>query len=734
MAFTSTTGLPVSDLASPVVSPVEKGFRRGLWVASALAAIVLLCYVATMLWASNELSPPESVVAAQSLMLAHDGTLYYDLKHYPFTVCAYMPSFYWLESGLIRAGFSAVHAGRWISFAALLGLIALCGRIALLYTGDRNAAWVAALAAASSSLLGAWGTTGQVDTLAAFFALAAFYHYSRFHVRGESSLWIAGLCAALALFTKQTMVAAPTAIFVLLLMRDRKKALWFGAIFAAGVGAAVLAINAALDGRFLTDTVLREHESSSAARSFCCSRATLFRSRSGLLMIVAVSFGRMRRGHALAPSVYLIMATLVFLGTAAKIGSDTNYQIESTLLAGGMRSHRPASGQFFRALLCTQQELDHTTSDPPGSAYRDRLPCFRQYLAGPADEGEAFPGRDRTAKALRTAIGRAGSLHRLQRHDAIAPAFGRRAAHLHPAGIGSCDRSRAGPPGSRARRVFDRHPERRRVSAASNSAMRRSERLPPSQLDEVRKHYRLVQHVPGPFLDALCVPAGSGEDSWNEGGHHSRPGGISQHSISVRSAPGGRVAGHRALSAAVGGSVAAAARTGSRLRRVHARDPCVFQVGAGSESGAGRALGPFGEGAVSIRARSLGDSGCESRAPCSRPIFWNTSRWKTARRFWRRSSASFGPGGRFIAIQPNFRLEPRRYFDDYTHRTAYTDAGFQDFLRSLGWRVEHAEPRFTPFTMKSRIPTAEWLVSLYLALPYRPWRASSWWLPVVKAC
>jgi len=78
------------------------------------------------------------------------------------------------------------------------------------------------------------------------------------------------------------------------------------------------------------------------------------------------------------------------------------------------------------------------------------------------------------------------------------------------------------------------------------------------------------------------------------------------------------------------------------------------------------------------------------------------------------------PGGRFIAIQPNFRLEPRRYFDDYTHRTPYTDAGFQDFLRSLGWRVEHAEPRFMPFTMKSRLPTAEWLVSLYLSLPYRP--------------
>src|ERR1700730_2898419 len=181
MALASTTELP----AASVNSPVEECFRRGMWVASAMAAIVILCYAATMLWADNELSPPESVVAAQSLMLAHDGTLYYDLKHYPYTVCAYMPSFYGLEAGLIRAGLSAFHAGRWISFAALLGVIALCGRTVLLYTGDRNAAWVASLAAASSSLLGSWGTIGQVDILAAFFALAAFYQYSRFHVRGE---------------------------------------------------------------------------------------------------------------------------------------------------------------------------------------------------------------------------------------------------------------------------------------------------------------------------------------------------------------------------------------------------------------------------------------------------------------------------------------------------------------------------------------------------------------------
>jgi ubiquinone/menaquinone biosynthesis C-methylase UbiE len=78
------------------------------------------------------------------------------------------------------------------------------------------------------------------------------------------------------------------------------------------------------------------------------------------------------------------------------------------------------------------------------------------------------------------------------------------------------------------------------------------------------------------------------------------------------------------------------------------------------------------------------------------------------------------PGGRLIVVQPNFRLEPRRYFDDYTHKTIYTDNGFRDFLQSQGWRIAHVEPRFTPFSMKSRLPTAEWLVRLYLASPFRP--------------
>jgi ubiquinone/menaquinone biosynthesis C-methylase UbiE len=58
------------------------------------------------------------------------------------------------------------------------------------------------------------------------------------------------------------------------------------------------------------------------------------------------------------------------------------------------------------------------------------------------------------------------------------------------------------------------------------------------------------------------------------------------------------------------------------------------------------------------------------------------------------------PGGILIVIQPNMRLQPGRYFDDYTHRTPFTEISFSDFLKSLGWRILKREGRFLPLTMK----------------------------------
>lgn len=78
------------------------------------------------------------------------------------------------------------------------------------------------------------------------------------------------------------------------------------------------------------------------------------------------------------------------------------------------------------------------------------------------------------------------------------------------------------------------------------------------------------------------------------------------------------------------------------------------------------------------------------------------------------------PGGHLILIQPNFRLNPNEYFDDYTHVSIYTDRSLRDLLQAEGWQVEHVAARFLPLSMKSRGSGLTFLVPLYLKSPVKP--------------
>ena len=77
-------------------------------------------------------------------------------------------------------------------------------------------------------------------------------------------------------------------------------------------------------------------------------------------------------------------------------------------------------------------------------------------------------------------------------------------------------------------------------------------------------------------------------------------------------------------------------------------------------------------------------------------------------------------GGRLILIQPNYRLRPQQYFDDYTHVAVFTDRSLPDMLEANGFAREHVDARFLPLTLKSRLAFGHRLVPLYLRLPWRP--------------
>jgi SAM-dependent methyltransferase len=79
------------------------------------------------------------------------------------------------------------------------------------------------------------------------------------------------------------------------------------------------------------------------------------------------------------------------------------------------------------------------------------------------------------------------------------------------------------------------------------------------------------------------------------------------------------------------------------------------------------------------------------------------------------------PGGRFLVIQPNFRYAARHYFDDYTHRSVFTDVSLPALLRSHGFSINLVKPKFLPYSMRdTRLPITRWLVTAYLKSPLRP--------------
>ncbi|HUA20012.1 MAG TPA: hypothetical protein VMB25_14790 [Bryobacteraceae bacterium] len=498
MATLTTT---VPDAAS--ARRTETWFRRILIAFAVAAALGMLGHLGLVFWAQNGFTGGETVVGAHTSMLVHDGTLYYDFHHYPYTVAPYTPLFYLLDAGLQKLGLPVYAAGRLISFAASLGIIVLSWYLTLLYTKDRYSAAVCALLFSTSSLLFVWGTVGQVDVLGLFWALAAFYLYSRYTLLGERMLVWAGVCVFLSFFTKQTFLACPAAICLhLFFTRRRKAALSFGLALIAAVALVSLTLDAALGGRFLADTVKANLNPYSVHKLLLHLRFALFVA-GPLAIIVALGARQAIRKCAAAPFVYLGLATLVFLGSAPKAGSDLNYQLEFTALLMLCASLSLDALDFFRLSLLRSRTWITLLQLPLGvflvvnlrttanvlllryvteQQSRAELTALAPYLAG---SGRVLSADYNAVVRLRGRLDMEMAFYNL----------------LASSG------------------VVDPEPVRRDLAASRFSTVVLVEdvfheagpldveisTLPAAQLDEIRRHYRLVKQIPGPALDGVYV-------------------------------------------------------------------------------------------------------------------------------------------------------------------------------------------------------------------------------------
>jgi SAM-dependent methyltransferase len=79
------------------------------------------------------------------------------------------------------------------------------------------------------------------------------------------------------------------------------------------------------------------------------------------------------------------------------------------------------------------------------------------------------------------------------------------------------------------------------------------------------------------------------------------------------------------------------------------------------------------------------------------------------------------PSGRFIVLQPNIRFCARDFWMFFDHITPLDQYSLCEALEMSGLQPVKTIVRFLPFTTKSKLPKALWLLRLYLRLPLA-WR------------
>ena len=294
------------------------------------AATIIAARLLLSFWAEHSFTPVEAIVAAHAQMLAAGEGLYYDLNQYPYTVNPYGPIFYGLVAASVSIGLPALLAGRLISLAALLGVLYLAGRTAHLLTGDRYAAWTATLLAGTTANLLKFGNIGQTDSLALFFSIAAFYLFLRFDRQpSHGVLACSGLCIALAIFVKQSFLAAGAAVAILMLWRHGKT----GFLFVATLGFSGVLVALGLNG--LSGGGYFDHGIRSNLNPFILEilgrQSRYFLLVSGCLLMLAGAAPILQRRWTQL-HLYLGLALAIFLLTSSKIGSEFNYQMEVTVL------------------------------------------------------------------------------------------------------------------------------------------------------------------------------------------------------------------------------------------------------------------------------------------------------------------------------------------------------------------------------------------------------------------
>jgi hypothetical protein len=330
------------------------------WFVLALLALALLPLLAKLPAASGyerailtypfQVDDSEGVILSEARWLARGVDPYQPARPDFFTAAPYTPIFLLLNAAAFATGPFTFKVGRGIALLATLAFAAGAGALAGWRTRKALLGLWAALAVLTPDLVAVWAVRARPDHLALACNLAGlaiiWLHWpapasaKERRPRDWSALGLAVLCFALGFFTKQTLLAAPAAAGLYLLIARPRLGVTFGALYAGAVLVPFLAIDLVTHGGFYQH-IVAFHSSWSAtdyrhlAEPFARRYWPLLLSAALLpLAVVLTNRGRaaLRADRDLLPALYLLFAALGSVG-AGTHGGNHNHFVETLVAA-----------------------------------------------------------------------------------------------------------------------------------------------------------------------------------------------------------------------------------------------------------------------------------------------------------------------------------------------------------------------------------------------------------------
>ncbi len=203
----------------------------------------------------------EGIVWQQALLIP-GPRMYGDITRFPFIVFHYPPVYHLVVRALAATGFDMLAAGRSVSVIAAFVVGGVVARLVFLATPESigraaklTGSAIAGLTVFCYEPVAVWSLLMRVDMLAVALSFVAVW--CAVTPAGRPwRLYVGAFLFLLAMFTKQTSIAAPMATFPVMLIIDRRRTLAAsGAVILAGL-ALLLLLNEYTGGGFLRHTVL----------------------------------------------------------------------------------------------------------------------------------------------------------------------------------------------------------------------------------------------------------------------------------------------------------------------------------------------------------------------------------------------------------------------------------------------------------------------------------------------